>query len=88
IASASGISTTRAELSVAAGGQAFKPTRPFLAMEVPVEGAKPMVTVTDRKQLRVDGKDTTWLDISGLEQLSSAEVVSAAGQDGVLWHTL
>lgn len=88
IASASGISTTRAELSVAAGGQAVKPTRPFLSMEVPVEGAKPMVTVTDRKQLRVDGKNTTWLDISGLDHLSSAEVVSAGGQDGVLWHTL
>jgi len=57
-------------------------------MEVAVDGAKPMVTVTDRKQLRVDGKNATWLDISGLDHLSTAEVISASGQDGVLWHTL
>ena len=88
IASASGVSTSRAELTVAAGGQAVKPARPFLAMEVAVDGAKPMVSVNDRKQLRVDGKNATWLDISGLDHLSTAEVVSASGQDGVLWHTL
>lgn len=88
IASASGISATRAELSVSPAGQAVKPTRPFLAMELPLDGAQPAVQVTDRKQLRVAGKDATWLDISGLERLSTAEVVSAGGQDGVLWHTL
>lgn len=88
IASASGISATRAELSVAPAGQAVKPTRPFLAMELPLDGAQPAVQVTDRKQLRVAGKNATWLDISGLERLSTAEVVSAGGQDGVLWHTL
>ncbi len=88
IASASGISATRAELSVSPAGQAVKPGRPFLAMELPVEGAKPTVKVTDRKQLQVAGKNATWLDISGLTELSTAEVVSAGGQDGVLWHTL
>jgi hypothetical protein len=88
IASASGMSVTRAELSVAPAGQAVKPTRPFLAMEVAVDGAKPMVQVTDRKQLKVDGKAATWLDISGLDHLSTAEVVRGSGQDGLLWHTL
>jgi len=88
IASASGVSATRAELTVTPAGQAVKPTRPFLAMEVAVEGAKPMVQVTDRKQLKVDGKDALWLDISGLEHISTAEVVSGGGQDGLLWHTL
>ncbi|UAN02698.1 cellulose biosynthesis cyclic di-GMP-binding regulatory protein BcsB [Achromobacter mucicolens] len=88
IAAASGVSATRAELAVSPAGQAVKPARAFLAMELQVEGAKPAVKVTDRKQLQVAGKDTTWLDISGLAQLSTAEVVSAGGQDGVLWHTL
>jgi len=88
IASASGVSATRAELTVAPAGQAVKPGRPFLAMEVTVDGAKPMVQVTDRKQLKVDGKNATWLDISGLDHLSTAEVVSGSGQDGLLWHTL
>jgi len=88
IASASGVSATRAELTVAPAGQTVKPGRPFLAMEVAVDGAKPAVQVTDRKRLRVSGKDADWLDITGLEHLSTAEVVSAGGQDGVLWHTL
>ncbi|MCY1524529.1 hypothetical protein D9M68_594680 [compost metagenome] len=88
IASASGLSATRATLSLAPAGQAAKPGRPFLAMEVALDGAKPAVKVTDRKQLTVDGKDTPWLDISGLDNLSTAEVVSAGGQSGVLWHAL
>jgi hypothetical protein len=88
IASASGVSATRAELTVAPAGQAVKPGRPFVAMEVTVDGAKPMVQVTDRKQLKVDGKNATWLDISGLAHLSTAEVISGGGQDGLLWHTL
>ncbi|MEN4921229.1 cellulose biosynthesis cyclic di-GMP-binding regulatory protein BcsB [Achromobacter spanius] len=88
IAAASGVSATRAELSVSPAGQAVKPTRPFLAMELPVDGATPEVKVTDRKQLQVAGRNATWLDISGLDHLSTAEVVSAGGQDGVLWHTL
>ncbi|QYJ23023.1 cellulose biosynthesis cyclic di-GMP-binding regulatory protein BcsB [Achromobacter sp. ES-001] len=88
IASASGVSPTRAELSVAPAGQPFKPARAFLAMEVPVDGAKPMVQVTDRKQLKVDGRNASWLDISGLDHLSTAEVVRGNGQDGVLWHTV
>jgi len=88
IAAASGLSATRAALSLAPAGQAAKPGRPFLAMEVALDGAKPLVKVTDRKQLTVDGKGTPWLDISGLDNLSTAEVVSAGGQDGVLWHAL
>ena len=88
IAAASGVSATRAELSVSPAGQAVKPAHAFLAMELPVDGAKPAVQVNERKQLKVAGKDTTLLDISGLTQLSTAEVVSAGGQEGVLWHTL
>ncbi|MNI59459.1 hypothetical protein D3C73_1146230 [compost metagenome] len=88
IASASGVSPTRAELSVTPAGQAVKPGRPFLAMEVAVDGAEPLVKVTDRKQLTVAGKTATWLDISGLENLSTAEVVRGNGQDWLLWHTL
>ncbi|MGE8690685.1 MAG: cellulose biosynthesis cyclic di-GMP-binding regulatory protein BcsB [Achromobacter sp.] len=88
IASASGLSATRAQLSLAPAGQAAKPGRPFLAMEVALDGAKPLVKVTDRKQLTVNGKNAPWLDISGLDHLSTAEVVSAGGQSGVLWHAL
>lgn len=79
IATASGLSATRAALSLTPAGQAAKPGGPFVAMEVAVDGAKPMVKVTDRKQLTVDGKNAPWLDISGLDNLSTAEVVRAGG---------
>lgn len=88
IATASGVSATRAELAVSPAGQAAKPARTFLALEVPLDGAKPKVQVSDQKQLLVAGRSTTWLDISGLSGLSTAEVVSSGGQDGVLWHAL
>ena len=88
IATASGVSATRAELAVSPAGQAAKPARTFLAMELPLEGAKPKVRVSDQKQLQVAGRSATWLDISGLSGLSTAEVVSSGGQDGVLWHAL
>lgn len=88
IATASGVSATRAELAVSPAGQAAKPARTFLALEVPLDGAKPKVQVSDQKQLLVAGRSTTWLDISGLSGLSTAEVVSTGGQDGVLWHAL
>lgn len=88
LAAASGLSASQAELVVAQADATAKPSMPFVAMEVPVDGAKPLVTVTDRQQLRIRGKSVDWLDIKGLKQLSSAEVVTAGGQQGVLWHAI
>lgn len=88
LAAASGLSASQAELVVAQAGAPTKPSMPFVAMEVPVDGAKPLVTVTDRQQLRIRGKSLDWLDIKGLKRLSSAEVVTAGGQQGVLWHAI
>ncbi|QVQ28240.1 cellulose biosynthesis cyclic di-GMP-binding regulatory protein BcsB [Achromobacter deleyi] len=88
IASASGLSPTRAELTVAAAGQPVKPSKPFLSMEVALDGFKPKVLVTDNTQLRIDGKDTPWLDITGLQRLSTAEVARSSDQHGMLWNAL
>lgn len=88
LAAASGLSASQAELVVAQADAPAKPSMPFVAMEVPVEGAKPLVTVTDGQQLRIRGKSLDWLDIKGLKQLSSAEVVTADGQQGVLWRAI
>lgn len=88
LAAASGLSASQAELVVAQADAPAKPSMPFVAMEVPVEGAKPLVTVTDGQQLRIRGKSLDWLDIKGLKQLSSAEVVTAGGQQGVLWRAI
>lgn len=88
LVAASGLSASQAELVVAQADAPAKPSMPFVAMEVPVEGAKPLVTVTDGQQLRIRGKSLDWLDIKGLKQLSSAEVVTAGGQQGVLWRAI
>ncbi len=56
LAAASGLSASQAELVVAQADATAKPSMPFVAMEVPVDGAKPLVTVTDRQQLRIRGK--------------------------------
>ncbi|MEJ8291820.1 hypothetical protein WKI45_03260 [Delftia tsuruhatensis] len=88
LAAASGLSASQAELVVSQADAPAKPSMPFVAMEVPVDGAKPLVTVTDGQQLRIRGKSLDWLDIKGLKQLSSAEVVTAGGQQGVLWRAI
>lgn len=88
LAAASGLSASQAELVVAQADAPAKPSMPFVAMEVPVDGAKPLVTVTDGQQLRIRSKSLDWLDIKGLKQLSSAEVVTAGGQQGVLWRAI
>ncbi|VVE27320.1 hypothetical protein PCA20602_03462 [Pandoraea capi] len=88
IAAASGVSPSRAELTVAAGDKPVKPSKPFVAMEVPVDGATPSAVVTDRKRLEIGNKDAKWLDITGLQRLSTAEVVRGGGQDGLLWYAI
>ncbi|VVE58564.1 hypothetical protein PIN31115_05340 [Pandoraea iniqua] len=88
IASASGLSPSRAELTVAAGDKSVKPSKPFVAMEVQVDGAKPSVVVTDRKRVEIGGKDAKWLDITGLQRLSTVEVVRGGGEDGLLWYAV
>lgn len=87
MAVASGVTPVRAELVVAAQGQAVTPTRPFLAMETPVDGAKARVEIKDAR-LRVNGKKTPWLDVNGLANLSAIEVTSAHSQHGLYWQTL
>jgi hypothetical protein len=88
IAAASGLSPARAELTWVARDKEITPSKPFVAMEVAVDGAKPSVVVTDRKRLQIGGKDAPLLDVTGLQHLSTAEVVHGGGQDGVLWHAI
>ncbi|WP_341316672.1 hypothetical protein WN982_35560 [Paraburkholderia sp. IMGN_8] len=88
IAAASGLSPSRAELTWAARDKAITPSKPFVAMEVAVDGVKPSAVVTDRNRLQIGGKDALLLDVTGLQHVSTAEVVRGGGQDGVLWHAI
>ena len=88
IASASGLSPTQAELTLAPADGAVKPAKPFLAMEVDVDGADPSARVTDGTRLQINGKRAAWLDVTGLKRLSTAEVVRSHGENGVLWYAI
>ena len=87
MAVAAGVTPIRAEFVVATQGQAFTPSRPFLAMQVPVDGASSKVVVKDA-QLRINGKNAPWIDVNGLARLSTVEVTSAHAQPGLLWQPL
>ncbi|WP_116137910.1 hypothetical protein [Trinickia diaoshuihuensis] len=88
IASASGLSPTLAELTIAPAQGAVKPAKPFVAMEVNVDGADPSARVTNGARLQINGTNATWLDVTGLKRLSTAEVVRAHSEDGVLWYAI
>ncbi|MDP9900643.1 cellulose biosynthesis cyclic di-GMP-binding regulatory protein BcsB [Variovorax ginsengisoli] len=87
MALAGGVTPLRAELLVAPAGKAVTPSRPFMSLEVPVDGASTKVEV-EGERLRINGRDTPWLDVRGLAGLSAVEVTRAHGHDGLRWQTL
>lgn len=87
MALAGGVTPLRAELVVVPAGEAVRPSRPFMALEVPVDGASSKVQV-DGARLRINGRGTPWLDVNGLAGLSAVEVTHAHGQHGLRWQSL
>ena len=87
MAVASGVTPIRAEFAVVEQGKSFSPAKAFLALQVPVDGAETKVQIKE-SQLRISGRNTPWLDISGLSRLSAAEVSKSHGQYGVAWQNL
>lgn len=87
LAVAAGVTPVRTEFLVSDGGASFKPTRPFLSLQVPVDGATPKVQVQDAR-LKIGGQQATWVDVDGLSHLSAAEVLLAHQQPGILWQPL
>ncbi|GGC03396.1 membrane protein [Oxalicibacterium flavum] len=88
IGSASGLSPTGTRFVVASGESSVKSKGPFLSMEVPVSGAKPKVQIVGGKELRVDGRKAPLLDIKGVEQLSTVEVIDDGKDSGLYWYAL
>lgn len=87
IAVASGVTPVRAEFVVTEQGKSLSPSKPFLAMQVPVDGVDSKVQIKDA-HLRISGKKAPWLDVDGLSRLSAAEVSRSNGHDGLIWQAL
>ena len=88
LASAASVSPVNAELTLADSTQVFKPTKPFLSLDVPVDGAKPLIDVKDLQRLRAGGDNKRLLDLTGPQPLSAASVVDSNNQHGVIWYAL
>lgn len=87
IAVAAGVTPVRAEFAVVEQGKPFVPGRPFLALQVPVQGTEPKVQIQDA-HLRINGRNAPWLDVDGLARLSAVEVSRSNGQHGLVWQPL
>ncbi|MDA8451407.1 hypothetical protein M5C97_13305 [Acidovorax sp. NCPPB 3859] len=87
IAVAAGVTPVRAEFAVVEQGKPFAPGRPFLALQVPVQGTEPKVQIQDA-HLRINGRNAPWLDVDGLARLSAVEVSRSNGQHGLVWQPL
>ncbi|ADX46428.1 hypothetical protein Acav_2516 [Paracidovorax avenae ATCC 19860] len=87
IAVAAGVTPLRAEFAVVEQGKPFAPGRPFLALQVPVQGTEPKVQIQDA-HLRINGRNAPWLDVDGLARLSAVEVSRSNGQHGLVWQPL
>ena len=88
LAAASGLSASLAQMQTVAGQQSVKPQKPFLSMNVALDGASSAIQVSEGGRLQIQGQKAPWLDIRGLEQVSSAEVVRAGGQYGIWWNAI
>lgn len=87
IAVAAGVTPVRAEFAVVEQGKPFAPGRPFLALQVPVQGTEPKVQIQDA-HLRINGRNAPWLDVDGLARLSAVEASRSNGQHGLVWQPL
>ena len=87
LASAASLSAVQAELVLAEGG-AVTPAKPFLAVDVELPGAKPLLGVEELKRLQAQGAEQPALDLQGPQPLGTLSVVDSKGQHGVLWSSL
>lgn len=86
LADATGISPVRASFAV--GAPSTKPSGPFLALDVPVDGAAEKVKV-DGGRLIIAGQDSTHLlDVAGIDGLGVIGVVKSGDIAGLAYRTI
>ncbi|MCF5709938.1 hypothetical protein GIV19_22005 [Pseudomonas syringae] len=89
VASASGVSPLRAQLSVSDDvSVAVAPDKAFLAFELPIKDGNEAVKVGNDGHLLINHKEQTLLDLKTLNHLASLQVVEAGGQHGMVYRTL
>ncbi|WP_312933213.1 hypothetical protein [Pseudomonas sp.] len=88
LATAAALSPVDAQLLFSDGKADVSPTRPFLALDVPLTGARPILGVAELKRLQAQGNDHLALDLQGPQPLGTLSVVDSAGQHGMLWSSL
>lgn len=88
LASAASLSPVNAELVLADGNAEVAPSRPFLAVDVQLPGAKPVLGVAELQRLQAQGNQQLALDLQGPQGLGTLSVVDSSGQHGVLWNSL
>ncbi|WP_116799813.1 cellulose biosynthesis cyclic di-GMP-binding regulatory protein BcsB [Pseudomonas syringae] len=89
IASASGVSPLRAQLSVSDDASvAVTPAKAFLAFELPVKDGAESVKASNDGHLLINHKEQTLLDLKSLNHLASLQVIEAGGQHGMVYRSL
>ncbi|UFI46011.1 cellulose biosynthesis cyclic di-GMP-binding regulatory protein BcsB [Pseudomonas savastanoi] len=89
VASASGVSPLRAQLSVSDDASvAVTPAKAFLAFELPVKDGAESVKASNDGHLLINHKEQTLLDLKSLNHLASLQVIDAGGQHGMIYRTL
>lgn len=89
IASASGVSPLRAQLSVSTDEQTtVTADRAFLAFEVAVKDSTESVKTDGQGHLLIQHRQQTLLDLKSLNRLAVLQVVESASQHGLSYRTL
>lgn len=87
LAAATNMSPDAAKLVLVDAQTPYKPARPFVALDIPMEGAKRALSMQDN-QIQFRGtamKDLNWPQTQGV---TAMQVVQSGNQAGLLWYPL
>ena len=88
LANATGIAPTRAELSVAADGQAVSPKSAFLAADVALSGEHSVARLASDRLSLTDASGKMLADVSGLNRIGVIQTVKAGDVSGIVYRTV
>ncbi|WP_035051676.1 cellulose biosynthesis cyclic di-GMP-binding regulatory protein BcsB [Andreprevotia chitinilytica] len=88
LADAAGVSPERAALQLAKAGEEAKPEHAFLAFDTALADVKPAVTARNGSLVLTAEAKEPVLSLNGLDRVATVEVVTAAGETGILYRTV